>query len=185
MKGLHMGSVSRLLQSGVVCSLLLAATTVLAQDWPQWRGPNRDGKATGFDAPSSWPKKLTKKWSVKVGDGVATPALVSGKLYVFTRDNDAEALRCLDAATGNEVWKKEYEEDPATGAAGSFPGPRSSPTVAQGKVITLGVRGILKCRDGATGAQLWQKDDLANSWPMFFTSSSPIVTDNLCIAQLP
>jgi len=175
---------NRIRAIGCLCFLLSAPSTMLAQDWPQWRGPNRDGKATGFEAPSNWPKELTKKWSTKVGDGVATPALVGGKLFVFSRDNDAEVLRCLDAATGNEIWKKEYEEDPASGAAVRFPGPRSSPTVAIGKVITLGVRGILKCRDAATGNQVWQKDDLANSWPMFFTSSSPIVVDNLCIAQL-
>ena len=58
---------------------------------------------------------------MKVGDGVATPALVGGKLFVFTREGDLEVLRCLDAATGDEVWKQQYEEDPATGAAGGFP----------------------------------------------------------------
>src|SRR5262249_8178654 len=60
----------------------------------------------------------------------------------------------------------------------------SSPTVAGGKVVTLGVRGVLTCRDAASGKQLWQKDDLAKSWPMFFTASSPLVVNNLCIAQL-
>lgn len=156
----------------------------LAQEWPQWRGPNRDAKASGFQAPADWPKTLTKKWQVKVGDGVATPALVDGKLFVFARAGDVEILRCLDAATGNEIWKQQYEEDPAEGAAGNFPGPRSSPTVADGKVVTLGVRGILKCRDAATGKQLWFKNDHADSWPMFFTASSPLIVDGLCIAQV-
>ncbi len=164
---------------GMACS-----RSGLAQDWPQWRGPNRDARATGFQAPAAWPKTLTKKWQVKVGDGVATPALVDGKLFVFAREGEVEVLRCLDAASGNEIWKQQYEEDPAEGAAGNFPGPRSSPIVAEGKVVTLGVRGILKCRDAATGKQLWFKDDHANSWPMFFTASSPLVVDGLCIAQL-
>src|SRR5439155_4685634 len=44
-----------------------------AQDWPQWRGPDRDGKASAFTAPKTWPKELTQKWKVTVGDGVATP----------------------------------------------------------------------------------------------------------------
>ena len=71
-------------------SLLLGAAFALAAgpavaDWPQWRGPNRDAKVTGFTAPETWPKELTKKWKVTVGDGVATPALVGDKLYVFTR----------------------------------------------------------------------------------------------------
>ena len=55
--------------------------------------------------------------------------------------------------------------------------------MADGKVVTLGVRGVLSCFDAATGKKLWRKDDF-NNWPMFFTSSSPLVVDGLCIAQL-
>ena len=55
---------------------LLIAAAARSQDWPQWRGPNRDAKVTGFTAPATWPKELTEKWKVAVGDGVATPALV-------------------------------------------------------------------------------------------------------------
>src|SRR5205814_6014491 len=95
-----------------------------AADWPQWRGPNRDAKVSDFKAPATWPKELTKKWSVTVGDGVATPALVGDKLYVFTREGANEVVRCLDAATGKEIWKQSYEEKPVTGAAAQFPGPR-------------------------------------------------------------
>src|SRR4051794_39611277 len=78
-------------------------SSTLAQDWPQWRGANRDAKASGFQAPAAWPKSLMKKWQTKVGDGVATPALAGGKLYVFAREGEQEVLRCLDAATGNEI----------------------------------------------------------------------------------
>jgi outer membrane protein assembly factor BamB len=56
--------------------------------------------------------------------------------------------------------------------------------VAQGKVVTLGVRGTLSCLDGATGKVIWRKDDFKGFWPMFFTSSSPIVIDGVCIAQV-
>src|SRR6516162_9540870 len=121
---------------------LIAAYAILtgvghgtAQDWPQWRGPNRDAKATGFEAPKSWPKQLTQKWKVPVGDGVATPALVGDKLYVFTREGGDEIIRCLDAVTGKEIWQDKYEAQGATGPAARFPGPRSSPTVADGKVL--------------------------------------------------
>jgi outer membrane protein assembly factor BamB len=179
-----MQSASKLTAGLFLIVALACGITATAQDWPQWRGPNRDAKATGFQAPATWPKTLTKKWQVKVGDGVATPALVDGKLYVFTRQDEKEILRCLDAATGNEIWQQGYESEAARGAAGNFPGPRSSPTVAQGKIVTLGVRGILTCREAASGKQLWQKEDLAKEWPQFFTSSSPIVVDGMCIAQL-
>ena len=61
----------------LVCSITVLTSPVFGQDWPQWRGPGRDGKATGFEAPKTWPKELTRKWKVSVGEGVATPALVS------------------------------------------------------------------------------------------------------------
>src|SRR5215470_1704154 len=72
------------LTAGVLAGcVLLTAQGALAQDWPQWRGPNRDAKATGFSAPKTWPKELTQKWKVPVGQGDASPALVGDKVYVF------------------------------------------------------------------------------------------------------
>ncbi len=153
-----------------------------AQNWPQWRGPNRDAKVTGFKAPASWPKELSQKWKISVGDGVATPALVGDKLYVFARQEGNEIIRCMDAATGSEIWSDKYPTDPVVGNAAGFQGPRASPTVADGKVITLGVRGVLSCHNATTGEKLWRKDDNL-AWPQFFTSSSPLVVDQLCIAQ--
>ena len=119
-----------------------------------------------------------------IGDGVATPSLVGDRLYTFSRQEGNEIARCLDAATGKEIWKDSYASEGTTGGAAGFQGPRSSPTVVDGKVVTLGVRGILSCLDAATGKVLWRKDDFAGEWPMFFTSSSPIVVDGLCIAEL-
>lgn len=166
------------------CALALAATCAVAQDWPQWRGANRDAKADGFKAPKTWPKELTQKWKVEVGDGVATPSLVGDKLYVFARQEGGEILRCLNAADGKELWRDKYDALGASGPAAGFAGPRCSPTVADGKVITLGVRGMLSCLDAAKGTVLWRKDDFKGATPRFQTSSSPIVTGGLCIAQL-
>jgi outer membrane protein assembly factor BamB len=160
-------------------------STSYADDWPQWRGPNRDAKATGFTAPKTWPKELTKKWKVTVGKSDATPALVGDKLYVFAFDGTNEVLRCLDATTGKETWQEKYETKGATApAAGPHEGPRSSPAVADGKVVTLGVRGVLSCFDAASGKNLWRKDEFKGYWPQFYTSSSPIIVDGLCVAQL-
>jgi len=157
-----------------------------AADWPQWRGPNRDAKVTDFKAPSTWPKELTKKWSEKIGNGVATPALVGDKLYTFSREDPEELVRCLDANTGKEIWKQSYKADKPTGPPGPFPGPRSSPTVADGKVVTLGASGTLTCWDAANGKQVWKEDKYVgrDNIPMFWTSSSPIIADGLCIVQL-
>src|SRR5882672_3484243 len=79
-----------------------------AQDWPQWRGANRDAKAADFKAPKNWPKELTQKWKVTVGEGVATPSLVGDKLYVFSRQEGNEVIRCLNVADGKELWLEKY-----------------------------------------------------------------------------
>lgn len=164
--------------------LLSTITQLAAGDWPQWRGPNRDNKAAGFEAPQTWPKALTEKWKVPVGRGDSTPAVVGDKVYVFARDDAGELTLCLDAATGKEIWRDKYDALPASGPSARHPGPRSSPTVVDGKVLTYGVRGTLSCLDAATGKVVWRKDDFAGTWPRFFTSSSPLVADGLCIAQL-
>jgi outer membrane protein assembly factor BamB len=163
--------------------MFVAGQGAVAQDWPQWRGPNRDGKAA-FDAPAEWPKELEQTWKVTVGDGVATPALVGNRLYVFTRQEGNEILRCLNSGDGTEIWADKYEAEGVRGAAGGFSGPRATPTVANGKVITFGSQGTLTCYDAASGKVLWRKTDYVGKAPRFATSSSPIVIGELCIVQV-
>jgi outer membrane protein assembly factor BamB len=172
------------LTTGVLVGcVLLSATCVQAQDWPQWRGPNRDNKVAGFTVPKEWPKELKKGWSTKVGMGDASPVLVGDKLYVFTREGGDEYIRCLNASDGNEVWKDKYTATAVTGpGAGIHAGTRSSPAVADGKVCTLGAAGVLSCLDAAKGTVVWRKD--IKAWPQFFTASSPIIIDGKCIAFL-
>ena len=169
----------------MVCVILICASCLFAQNWPQWRGPNRDGKVRGFKAPRQWPNELTQKWKKTVGSGDATPALVGNKLYVFARQGDEEVTLCLNAASGDEIWKDAYPAQAVTGAASrQHPGPRSSPTVAKGKVLTIGVGGVLSCLDASSGKLLWRKDPFPKVVPRFFTSMSPIVVDAMAIAHL-
>src|SRR6266404_2430833 len=140
------------------CVALISAGELRSQDWPQWRGPNRDGKATGFTAPESWPPQLKQQWKAAVGVGDSTPALVGGKLYAFGRQDTDEVITCFDAATGKTNWEQRYPADyVVTGPPARHPGTRSSPVVADGKVCALGVGGILSCFDAATGKVLWRK----------------------------
>ncbi len=168
----------------VICVVLICVGSALAEDWPQWRGANRDGKVTGFNAPKAWPKALTQKWKVNVGSGDATPALVGDKLYVFTRQGDDEVTLCLNVADGTEVWKDKYAAQAVGGAARRHPGPRSSPAVADGKVVTLGVAGVVSCLDAAKGKLLWRKDPFPKVMPRFFTSMSPMIVDGMAIAHV-
>ncbi len=167
-----------------VCAVLVFAGTVIGQDWPQWRGPNRDGKAAGFAAPQKWPAELTSKWKTNVGAGDSTPALVGDKLYVFARQGDEEVTLCLNAADGKEIWKDKYTAQAVTGPAAKHPGPRSSPAVADGKVVTLGVAGVVSCLDAASGKVLWRKDPFPKVAPKFFAATSPIIVDGMAIAHV-
>jgi outer membrane protein assembly factor BamB len=167
-----------------VCVVVIIASCGLAQDWPQWRGPNRDDKVIGFAVPEKWPKELTRKWKVTVGQGDSTPALVGEKLYVFARQDGNEVTLCLKASDGNEVWLDKYAAQAVTGAAARHPGPRSSPAVADGKVVTLGVGGVLSCIDAGTGKVVWRKDPFPGVVPKFFTAMSPIIVDGIVIAHL-
>ncbi|MGD0755542.1 MAG: PQQ-binding-like beta-propeller repeat protein [Bacteroidales bacterium] len=171
---------------GVTAVLIIIGTVnVYSQDWPQWRGMNRDGKVTGFKAPSAWPAELKQVWKVSVGFSDATPVLAGNKIYLNTRQADQEVILCLDAATGKELWKTTYAAMAVTGpSASQHPGPRGTPAVSNGKVVTFGASGILSCLDAATGKLLWRKDNPSNAFPAFFTGTSPLITDGLCIIHI-
>lgn len=172
--------------SGLIvgCLILLVTGFVFAQDWPQWRGPGRDGKVKDFAAPKEWPDELTLKWKIAVGLGDSTPALVGDKLYVFTRQGEEEVILCLEARSGKELWKEKYAAIAVTGPPSRHPGPRSSPAVAAGKVVSIGVGGVLSCLDAATGKVLWRKDPFPEVVPQFFTAMSPLIVDGMAIAHL-
>ena len=139
----------------VGCVVLIGAAHVVAQDWPQWRGSDRDGKVAEFAAPETWPGALIKKWKTTVGSGDATPALVGDKLYVFARQGEDEVTLCLNAEDGKELWRDTYTAQAVTGAASRHPGPRSSPTVAKGKIVTLTENSVVGV-GLADGKLLWQ-----------------------------
>jgi len=168
--------------SGVLA--LAGAISAAAQDWPQWRGANRDGRAAGFTAPPKWPEKLAPKWRTIVGTGDATPALVGDKLYVFARQGEDEVTLCLNAADGKEVWRDKYAAQAVTGAVARHPGPRGSPAVAEGKVVTLGVGGVVSCLNAADGKLAWRKDEFPKVVPRFFAAVSPLIVDGTAIAHV-
>ena len=104
------------------CVLAAAAGVAFGEDWPQWRGEGRDAHAAGFTAPGTWPKQLAEKWKIAVGEGPSTPAVVGDRVYVFSRQDNNEVIRCLEASSGKEVWSDKYEAQGATGPAAQFSG---------------------------------------------------------------
>jgi outer membrane protein assembly factor BamB len=171
-------------------SLIIALTFLnsfdsFSQNWPQWRGINRDSKVTGFKVPATWPAELKQLWKVNVGFGDATPVLLGNKIYLSTRQGDQEEIICIDAATGKELWKTGYASIAVTGpSASQHPGPRGTPVVSNGKIVTFGAAGILSCLDAATGKMIWRKDNPTNAFPAFFTGTSPLIADGMCIVHI-
>lgn len=154
--------------------LVVGALPAAADDWPQWLGPKRDGvwRETGLidRFPEGGPKVL---WRTPVGGGYSGPAVAGGKVYLLDRQlaqgarnpgdpfprtrnlKGTERVLCLDAATGKERWKHEY--DCAYNI--SYPvGPRCTPTVAGDKVYALGAMGDLYCLNADTGKVIWSKN---------------------------
>jgi outer membrane protein assembly factor BamB len=170
----------------VICFLTVTFTVnVFAQDWPQWRGTNRDGKVSGFKAPQTWPSSVTPLWTVAVGLGDASPVIAGGKLYTFTRQGDEEVIRCIDSRTGKDLWQNKYPSAAITGPSSSqHPGPRSTPTIGEGKIVTLGVGGVLSCMDAGTGNLVWRNEEFTKDLPAFFTSLSPLIFDGMCVVHL-
>jgi outer membrane protein assembly factor BamB len=167
----------------------LIADPAPGQDWPGWRGAGRDGKLPGFEAPDPWPAKLVRGWRVEVGTGHSTPALVAGRLHVHARQKDDEVTLCLDAETGKVLWRDRYpapyEMDPTATEHGK--GPRSSVAVADGRLFTLGINGVLSCLDTRTGRVVWRhdfKERFPETSPRYGTAMSPLVCDGLCIVHV-
>jgi outer membrane protein assembly factor BamB len=168
----------------ILLAMLFLPVNLYSQDWPQFRGINRDSKVTGFKAPAAWPDTLLQQWRIKVGTGDATPVLAGKKMYLHTRQAGDEVILCLDAATGKDLWSDKYPAPPVTGPAASHPGPRSTPAVAEGKIVTFGTSGVLSCLNAATGKVIWRRENPTNAIPQFFTGMSPLIVDGICIAHV-
>jgi len=157
-----------------------AAAQRAPQDYPQWRGVNRDGSASAFAEPATWPEALTRKWKVEIGEGYATPLVVGDTVYAFTRRNTSEVMTALSAATGKERWRTSYAAPykPDTPAAAHGVGPKATPLFHNGRLFSLGITGIVSAFDAATGKLAWQTSD-APAHPTYGTAVSPVADRSL------
>lgn len=165
----------------VLLALLLSfAATLHAKDWPQWRGPNRDGvsKETGLlkEWPASGPALL---WQQKdIGSGYSTPAIVGDRIYVISnKGTENEFVQALDTKDGKQVWSTTIGKvGPNQGP--QYPGSRTTPTVDGELLIALGSDGDLACLETKTGKIRWQKNfraDFSGQPGTWAYSESPLV----------
>ena len=173
-----------------VVLISVAVGTLYAQrpsnDWPQWRGANRDGAAAAPADAKAWPEQLTQKWKVDVGLGYATPIVIGNRIYQWARQGEREVMTAIDADTGKVLWQTghvaPFTMHSATTAHG--PGPKSTPVFSNGRLYAIGMTGIVTAYDAASGKQLWQKPG-STTVPMYTTHAfSPIVDRGLVIFHL-
>nr|WP_321356243.1 PQQ-binding-like beta-propeller repeat protein [uncultured Draconibacterium sp.] len=140
---------------------LAISSVLLAQDWPQFMGPNRNSITQQDNLLKTWPESGPEViWKVNVGIGYGGPAIKDGKVYLLDRDDKTgDIMRCFDLSTGDELWKFEYE------SAGEvmFPGSRSVPIVDDKHVYSCGPYGHTYCIDLETHQPVWN----VNVWTDF------------------
>lgn len=169
-----------LLVGPLLIGLLAGVSPLAAADWPQWRGPNRDGLLSPEHLPAKWPDELQPRWRLDVGEGHSGPVVLAGRVYQHARDGEDEVVRCLDLQSGKVLWTDrqpvEYEMN---GAALSFgKGPRSTPVVADDKLVVFSVTGRVTTFNAKSGKRLWQQSfasEFQNTAAMFGTSMSPVI----------
>jgi outer membrane protein assembly factor BamB len=184
----HKGPITTLLMIGLML-LASAGVAMAVADWPQWRGPNRDGRVSDASVPRMWPKELKQEWKVTVGVGHSSPVVANGRIYVFARQGEQEVLLCLNSANGKEIWRTghpiAYEMHNAARAHGK--GPKSTPVLHGTSVCTLGISGVLSCHDTRTGNLKWRHEfsqQYPKTSPQFGTAMSPLVSNGRVIAHV-
>lgn len=165
-------------------ALFLAVGPLSAADWPQWRGPNRDGVSAETGLLKEWPKDGPKlAWKADLGGvGYGGPAVVGDKLFILAAEDAAEGKQefalCLDTKTGKQVWRTGLPAAEGGYLQGWGSGPRSSPTVDGDAVYVLGARGDLLRLKAADGTQVWAvnlKKDFGGSIPGWGYSESVLI----------
>jgi len=147
---------------GSLAALALVTTALIpparASDWPQWRGPNRDGISREQDLLASWPDGGPRKlWSVEgLGQGFSTVVVIGDRLYTTGVSDGEGRLVAISAEGGRILGKASYGSDSVEG--GGYPGSRSTPTVADGRIFIMSGTGVLTCFGEKSGQKQWQVD---------------------------
>ena len=180
----------RFFQTAALALSVLLPITGQAEDWPQWRGPNRDGVWNETGIVESFPTNGLKiAWRAPVGPGFSSPVVAQGRVLLtdsqVARPKARERILCFDTRSGRGLWTHSYEVDYAEWAfdpKNPF-GPRSTPLVHGSKVFALGARGRLCCLDVRNGKVIWERNLENKSKDSAFTPS-PLVEGNLLILAL-
>ena len=172
-----------LVVSALLCSGILTAS---AAEWPQWRGPNRDGVSGEVGLLKEWspngPKVL---WKVPLGEGFSGISVSQGRVYTMFSEGNDEFVVCLDATDGEEIWRFRSDKNYHEGQGGN--GPRATPTIDGDLLFTISAYGKLYALNAANGQELWSHDlqqKFGSNMPRWGFSTSPLVDGELLLVEV-
>ena len=171
----------------LIWAVLAVGGPVLAQDWPQFLGPDRNGQYTGPPLNTDWPNGAPSElWRSPVGEGFAGPIVAGDRLILFHRVDGQEIVEARDAVSGRPLWRHAY---PTTyrDDFGFDEGPRAAPVVVDGRVFTFGAQGQLNAVSLETGDLLWSVDTKARFTfrkGFFGAAGSPLVEGRYVMANI-
>lgn len=160
-----------------------------ADDWPQWRGPTRDGVWQESGVVEKFKSsRLTPRWRVPISSGYSGPTVADGRVYVTDRVEEPkqiERVHCFDWQTGKSIWSHSY--DCAYHDISYTAGPRAAVTLDGGRAYSLGAMGDLFCFEAATGKVIWQHDldqEYQVRMPIWGLAAAPLIEGDLLILQV-
>jgi outer membrane protein assembly factor BamB len=155
-------------------------------DMASYRGPARDGVVSGPPLCQDWQASPPKvEWKHQVGGGYAQPVVVGNSLVTIEQRRDSEVVVAYDATTGRELWT--YSSPGKFDETLGGPGPRSTPSIHEGRIYSLGALGHLACLDLATGTKIWSREllqELNVSNQEWGITSSPLVDGDRLIVNV-
>ena len=173
--------------------LALLSAPLFAEDWTQWRGPDRIGVWNETGIVEELPDELAVSWRVPIRSGYSGPAVADGRVFVTDWQEDPESRTmdgteralAIDEETGDVLWIHEWDTTYRMLMISYAIGPRATPTVDDDRVYVVGASGVLLCLEAATGDLMWQHDYRAeydSFVPTWGIASAPIVDGDRLIA---
>ncbi len=170
-----------------ILAVIVLGSAAHAADWPQWRGPRRNGQLTEPGYPTRLVAGQARLlWEANIAAGYSAPSVAQGKVIVtdYVRDKAVERVLCFDAQRGDLLWMHQY---PCRYVDIQYDnGPRAAPTIVDNQVFTLGTMGHFRCLELTTGKLLWQVD-LQTAYqarvPIWGLASAPLVYRDLVIVN--
>lgn len=168
---------------------LITQSVPAGDEWPDWRGPYRDGTWNEKGIKKSFKHtQIPLKWTVPISSGFSGPSVAGGKVYITDRltfPDQQERVHCFDAETGKTIWS--YNYDCTYQGVGYQAGPRASVILDKSNAYSLGTMGHLFCFDASTGAVIWKRDlneDFEIRMPTWGIAAAPLIYEDLIILQI-